>query len=77
MQHVLFWFFYYFIFSAIVVFGIYQVRDVKFYVGLIPIYLLDIALVYFNFYILMPWLLGRRKYITYGIGLALAIITTG
>jgi len=75
--HPIFWLIYYTVFSLTIVFGVYQIRETIFYVQLIPIYLLDIALVYFNFYVLMPRFLARRKYFYYAFTLSLAIILMG
>jgi len=77
VHHLLFWIVYYGVFTLVVVYGIYRVNDVWFYIGLVPIYLLDIALVYFNFYVLMPRLFERRKYLYYGLALALAMMVAG
>ena len=74
VYHIIFWLLYYFVFSLIVVYALYQIRSVLFYLELIPIYLLDIALAYFNFYVLMPRLLARRKYLFYGLSLFAAIV---
>ena len=77
VYHVFFWLLYYGIFSVVVVFGIYEIRDLTFYYGLIPIYVLDILLVYFNFYVLIPKLLVPRRYFYYGLTLSLAICLMG
>jgi len=75
VYHTVFWLLFYSLFSLMVVFGVYHIRDVVFYLQLLPIYLLDIALVYFNFYVLMPRLLARKKYLYYGLALSIAIVS--
>jgi sensor histidine kinase YesM len=72
--HPVFWVLYYTTFSLLVVYGVYQVRDVVFYIQLIPIYALDTLLIYFNFYWLVPRLLARKKYLYYGVAVALSIV---
>ena len=52
----------------------YHVYDPTFYVQLIAFFLLDMAMVYFNFYVLIPRLLLPGKYFYYGLSLAIAIL---
>lgn len=76
LYHILFWLAYYLLFTIVVIFGIYQVRDLTFYLELIPVYILDVSLIYFNFYVLMPHLLARRKYFYYAVCLGLSVVCT-
>lgn len=67
MYHTLFWLTYYGFVC------LYQVRDGLFYILLIGPLLVQIAIIYFNIYILVPRLLFKKKYVQY----ALSIILIG
>jgi len=54
----------------------FQIRDPIFYVQLILFFLIDISMVYFNLYVLIPRLLLPGRYFYYGISLAITILIT-
>jgi two-component system LytT family sensor kinase len=72
--HSLFWLAYYLFYSLVVIFGIYQVHDLTFYFQLVLFFPFDIALVYFNFYVLIPRFLTSRKYFYYGVSLTVVVL---
>src|SRR5687767_12435876 len=74
VYHLLFWLIYYLFICLLVVFGMFRIYDPTFYVQLIAFFLLDMAMVYFNFYVLIPRLLLPGKYFYYGLSLAIAIL---
>jgi two-component system, LytTR family, sensor kinase len=76
VTHTVFWLLYYLFYTLIVVFGIYQVNDLTFYFQLILFFPLDIALVYLNFYVLIPHLLKAGKYLYYGLSLVVALLAS-
>ncbi|MEP7144457.1 MAG: histidine kinase [Ferruginibacter sp.] len=75
LYHLLFWILYYF-FLCVVFYNAYQIHDFTFYVQFILFMPFSAALVYVNFYILIPYLLTRRKYFYYALLLALALLAT-
>lgn len=74
VYHSFFWLIYYLFYSVVIVFAVFHVSDIIFYIQLLFFASIDIALVYFNFYILIPRLLSTKKYLYYGLLLALAIV---
>lgn len=74
VYHTLFWLMYYMSYAVLIIFGAYHIEDPVFYVELIPFFFMDMALVYFNFYFLIPRLLSAGKYFYYGLFLSLAIL---
>lgn len=75
LYHTLFWILYYF-FLCLVFYNAYQIHDLIFYVQLILFMPLSAALVYVNFYILIPYFLYRKKYFYYALLLSLALLGT-
>src|SRR6202042_3168461 len=76
LVHLLFWLGYYLFYSVVVVFGVYQVHDLTFYFQLCLFFPFDIALVYFNFYVLIPRLLSTGKYLYYGLALFASMLVS-
>ena len=73
LYHTLFWILYYF-FLCLVFYNAYQIHDFTFYIQLILFMPLSAALVYVNFYILIPYFLYRKKYFYYALILSLALL---
>jgi sensor histidine kinase YesM len=74
VYHALFWLMYYISYTVLIIFGAYHIEDPVFYIELIPFFLMDMTLVYFNFYFLIPRLLSTGKYVYYGLSLSLAML---
>ncbi|MDP4150081.1 MAG: histidine kinase [Bacteroidota bacterium] len=74
LLHVLFWLAYYLFYCLVVIYGMYHVQVLSFYLQLLPFFPFDIALVYFNFYVLIPRFLSTRRYGYYGLSLFAAIL---
>ena len=64
VYHSLFWVSYY-IFGALISFSIHQIYDARFYWQLLTLLPPDMVLVYTNLYLLMPYLLLRKKFVGY------------
>jgi two-component system LytT family sensor kinase len=75
VYHTLFWILYYF-FVCVVFYNAYQIHDFTFYIQFILFMPFSAALVYVNFYILIPFFLYRKKYIYYALLLLLALLGT-
>ena len=75
LYHTLFWILYYF-FLCVVFYNAYQIHDFIFYVQFILFMPFSAALVYVNFYILIPYFLYRKKYFYYALLLSLALLGT-
>jgi two-component system, LytTR family, sensor kinase len=67
VYHTTFWMLYFLGYFSVIVYGMYQVKDPTFYFQTIPFVLIDVAMVYVHFYILIPRLLGRGRYLLYGL----------
>jgi hypothetical protein len=74
LYHLLFWILYYF-FLCVVLYNAYQIHDFTFYIQFILFMPVSAALVYSNFYILIPLFLYRKKYLTYALFLLLALLS--
>ena len=72
LYHALFWIMYYF-FLCLVFYNAYQIHDFIFFVQLILFMPFSAALVYVNFYILIPYFLYRKKYFYYALLLSLSL----
>jgi len=70
--HVFFWIVYY-LFLCLIFYNAYEVRVFNFFIQFIIFLPFSAALVYFNFYVLIPGLLNRKKYLVYVFSLLLAI----
>ena len=75
--HVLFWVTYYFCYEYFILYATYQIKDSLFYWQVMAFYPFDIALIYFNFYVLIPRLLRAKKYIVYGAAILISIVIAG
>jgi two-component system LytT family sensor kinase len=75
VYHSLFWVSYY-IFAALISLSINQIYDARFYWQLLTLLPPDMLLVYTNLYLLMPYLLLRKRLIGYIIALLLTITLT-
>jgi LytS/YehU family sensor histidine kinase len=64
IYHVLFWLCYY-IFGALISLSIHQIYDPRFYAELLSLLPPDMALVYINWYVLIPAFLFKRKFLLY------------
>jgi two-component system LytT family sensor kinase len=64
IYHVLFWLCYY-IFGALISLSIHQIHDPRFYAELLSLLPPDMALVYINWYVLIPAFLLKRKFLLY------------
>jgi two-component system, LytTR family, sensor kinase len=71
--HLLFWVLYYF-FLCLVFYNAYQIHDYIFYLQFALFIPISAALVYVNFYLLIPFILYRKKYVRYGVLLLLAML---
>lgn len=71
--HVLFWILY-ILFIELMFFSLYRFTDINFYIQLLIFFPLEMVLVYFNFYVLIPRLLFARKYLLYGLSLTTGIV---
>lgn len=74
--HVIFWTIYFSVYTIFVVFGIYGIRDPSIFLKLFTFYPLEIALVYVNFYFLIPNFLNEKRYKLYGLLVFIAILIT-
>jgi two-component system LytT family sensor kinase len=74
LYHILFWICYFSLYTGFVLYGVYKVRDPVIYLQLTGFFPLEIALVYLNFYFLMPKFLYAKKYAQYGSLLFLSIL---
>lgn len=73
LYHTLFWILYYF-FLCVVFYNAYQIHDSIFYVQFILFMPISAALVYVNFYILIPNFLYGKKYFYYVLLLSLTLL---
>ncbi len=74
VYHTLLWLIYFSSYFIVIVYGMYGVRDPRFYVESIPMVLVDVAMVYVNVYVLIPKFLGTGRYLTYA-GTLLVVMT--
>lgn len=73
LYHVLFWVLY-ILFVELMFFSLYRIPDYGFYVLILLFFPLEMVLVYFNFYVLMPRLLFARKYLLYGLSIFAGVL---
>jgi sensor histidine kinase YesM len=73
VYHLIFWVTYYSWYCYFIIYTTYQIHDPAFYFQIMAFYPVDICLVYFNFYVLIPRLLMRKKYVIYAIVIFLAV----
>ncbi|MEO8762835.1 MAG: histidine kinase [Ginsengibacter sp.] len=73
LYHTVFWILYYF-FICLVFYNAYLVRDFLFFVQVSLFMPVSIALVYLNFYILIPYFLYRKKYLYYTLLFSLSLL---
>lgn len=73
LYHILFWVLYYF-FLCVVFYNAYQIHDFTFYLQFMLFMPVSAALVYVNFYMLIPFFLSRKRYIYYASLLLLALL---
>lgn len=76
IYHIIFWLVYFSVYTLFVVYGMYGMRDPDVFLKLLSFYPLEIAVVYVNFYILIPKFLNEKKYRIYGLAVLLAIFVT-
>ncbi len=75
VEHSLFWVSYY-VFGALISLSIHQIYDARFYWQLLTLLPPDMLLVYTNLYLLMPYLLLRKRFIGYSLAILLCIAIT-
>jgi two-component system, LytTR family, sensor kinase len=73
LYHILFWICY-IMFINLMFFGLTRIENPTFYLQLLLFFPLEMVLVYFNFYFLMPRLLFARKYVLYGASLFIGVM---
>lgn len=67
------WLAYYLFVCVVIVFNIYKITDPLFYIHLLAFFPMQLALIYFNIYVLLPRFLYARKYFLYALLLLLSI----
>ncbi|RYY18685.1 MAG: histidine kinase [Chitinophagaceae bacterium] len=75
VYHTVFWLIYFVGYFSVIVYGLYRVTDPWFYIQSLPLVVLDLVMVYFNFNILIPKYLANGRYIIYGLLLFVAMVT--
>jgi two-component system, LytTR family, sensor kinase len=76
VYHCLFWLLY-FLYVAMVFFSLYEIHELNFYFQLLSFFVINIPMVYFNFYVLIPRFLSTRKYFLYGLFLLVTLLVCG
>jgi Histidine kinase len=76
LYHTVFWIVYYVAICVVIAFGVYGIHDMRFFLRMLLFFPFEIGIVYFNMYFLIPRLLNRGWYVTYGIALTIATLAT-
>jgi two-component system LytT family sensor kinase len=74
VYHTIFWVCYFGFYVSVIFFSIYKVKDPIVYLEMFVFFPFEIALAYFNIYVLIPKFLASRKYFSYVFAVIAAIL---